>query len=410
MSLYIGDKWLAEGLAVPISVTVNNGDGGTNVITTESPDIRFKVVQGTTHLGKCYSYTQKNLRESGDQYNCIEYTFDGSEKKVRLSGSSTGGSDRVGYCFVDNDSNAIEKPEFISGESFTNIVLDIPSGAAKLYINGNNKVSPHLEIAVEDKMADKGYLSQLLGRFGRKLQYKEKFAWKPMPKAFIAFTFDDSLDCTSDIVDLFVSKGTPCCFGAIPERLLVGTSKGETILDAMNRAIAIGGEVLAHGSGTYGIVTADNIDDENYLYNKFVVNDQKFYDLGLNVRGIVRVGGSGNICGDPRTDEWVRLFYDYGDLYGVEEPHSHPRFSGTTYEDYKGAVDKAIADKTFCPLLFHQPPDWLETLLDYVIAQEGAEVSNYADVYDTYGSTEDIVNLNSRISAIEQNDGNEVKY
>lgn len=409
MSLYVGNKWMAEGLAVPISVTVNNG-GDTSVITAESFNIRFKAVVGVTHVGSCYSYTQKSIRGTGNQYNCIEYAFDGSEKKIRFSGATAGGSDRLAYCFVDDDLNVIEKPEFISGELYENIVLDIPQGATKVYINGNGYESPHLEVAVEDKMSDSGYLSQLLGRFGKKIQYKDKFAWKPMPKAFIAFTFDDSNDDISSIVDMFVSKGVPCCFGAIPDKLLMGTSAGETVLDAMKRAIAVGGEVLAHGNGTDGIVTADNIDDENYLYNKFVINDQKFFDFGLNVRGIVRVGGKGNICYDSRTDEWVRLFYDYGDMYGVAEPHNHPRFSGTTYEDYKGAVDKAIADKTFCPLLFHQAPDWLETLLDYVIAHEGAAVSNYADVYDTYGSTEDIVNLNSRISAIEQNDGNEVKY
>lgn len=402
MSLYIGDKWMAESLAVPVSVTVNNGG------VAEASNIRFKAVQGITHVGSCFSYTQKSMRETGPQYNCIEYTFDGSEKKIRMSGASTGGSDRVAYCFVDDELNAIKKADFVSGEKFENVVLDIPSGATKVYINGNNYESPHLEVAVEDKLSDSGYLAQLLGRFGKKIQYKDKFAWKPMAKAHIAFTFDDSLDETSAIADLFVRKNVPCCFGAIPDKLLMGTSAGETVLDAMNRVIAIGGEVLAHGNADE-IVTAENIDDENHLYNKFVINHQKFIDLGLNVRGVVRVGGSGNICGDSRTDEWVRLFYDYGDLYGIEEPHNHARYSGTTYEDYKEAVDKAIANKTFCPLLFHQPADWIETLIDYVMEQ-GAVISNYADVYDTYGSTAEMVALESRISAIEGNDGNGVKY
>lgn len=403
MSLYIGDKWMAESLAVPVSVTVNNGG------VVEENNIRFKAVQGITHVGKCYNFSQKNVQGKGEQYNCIEYTFDGSEKKVRFSGATSGSSSCVSYCFVDDALNVIAKAEFKSGELFENVVLDIPSGATKVYINGNGYESPHLEVAVEDKMADTGYLSQLLGRFGKKLQYKDKFAWKPMPKAHIAFTFDDSLDDVPAIVDLFISKDVPCCFGAIPDKLLTGTSAGETILDAMKRAVEHGGEVLGHGNAAQEIVTADNIDDMNFLYTKFVINHQKFIDFGLNVRGVVRVGGSGNICHDPRTDEWVRLFYDYGDAYGVEEPHNHPRFSGTTYEDYKGAVDKAIANNTFCPLLFHQAPDWLETLIDYTIAQ-GAVVSNYANVYDTYGSTADMVALESRISAIEQNDGNGVKY
>lgn len=382
--------------------------GGSGGATTKKNNVRFKAVVGITHVGECYSYTQKNLRGTGAQYNCIEYSFDGTEKAVRFSGATTGGSDRLGYCFVDDDLNVISKPEFASGELFENVVMEIPTGSTKLFINGNGYESPHLEIGVEDKMSDSGYLAQLLGRFGKKLQYNDKFAWKPMPNAYIAFTFDDSLENTSEIADLFIRKGVPCCFGAIPDKLLMGTNAGETILDAMNRVVAIGGEVLAHGNASE-IVTEENIDDENFLYNKFVINHQKFNDFGLNVRGVVRVGGSGNICGDVRTDKWVRLFYDYGDLYGIEEPHNHPRFSGTTYEDYKGAVDKAIANKTFCPLLFHQPPEWLETLIDYTIEQ-GAVISNYADVYDTYGSIEEMVAIENRLSAIEQNDGNEVKY
>lgn len=401
---YIGDNgnWYISGTDTGVPASGGNSEisGGVN--------IRFKAVTGVIHLGGCYSYTQKAMRETGKQYNCIEYTFDGSEKAVRFSGASTGASDRVAYCFVNANLDAIKKADFVSGECFENVVMNIPQGTTKLFINGNGYESPHLEVAVEDLMADSGYLSQLLGRFGKRLQYKDKFAWKPMEKAHIAFTFDDSLDQTSEIADLFVRKGVPCCFGAIPDKLLVGTSAGETVLDAMNRVIAIGGEVLAHGNGDE-IITAENIDDENHLYSKFIVNHQKFIDFGLNVRGVVRVGGDGNICGDSRTDEWVRLFYDYGDLYGVKEPYNHARYSGTTYEDYKGAVDRAIANRSFCPLLFHQPPEWLETLLDYAISQ-GAVISNYSDVYDTYGSTEDYVNLDSRLLAIEQADGNGVKY
>lgn len=385
-----------------------DGKDSAETNNAQKSEIRFKAVIGITHVGECYSYTQKNLRGTGSQYNCIEYSFDGAEKAVRFSGATTGGSDRLGYCFVDDDLNVISKPEFISGQLFENVVMEIPAGATKIFVNGNGYESPHLEVGVEDKMSDSRYLPQLLGRFGRKLQYKDKFAWKPMPNAYIAFTFDDSLESTSEIADLFIRKGVPCCFGAIPDKLLMGTTAGETILDAMNRVIAIGGEVLAHGNASE-IITEENISDENHLYNKFVINHQKYIDFGLTVRGVVRVGGSGNVCGDPRTDEWVRLFYDYGDLYGVNAPYNHTRFSGSSYDDYKKAVDKAIADKSFCPLLFHNSPDWLETLIDYVIEQ-GAVISNYADVYDTYGSTEDMITIERRLSAVEGSDGNEVKY
>lgn len=384
---------------------ISGNGGGEN---TQERNFRFKPVDIVAYAGKCYDYKQKNVIEKGTQYNCLEYSFDGTEKLVRISGATTGSSGCVSYCFVDSDYNALNKADFISGELFENVILYIPTGAKKIFVNGTNYESAHIEVAVEDKMADSGYLAQLLGRFGKKIQYKDKFAWKPMPKAHIVFTFDDSLNETSEIADLFVRKGVPCCFGAIPDKLLMGTNAGETVLNAMKRVIDIGGEVLAHGNNDE-MVSEENIDDKNFLYNKFVINHQKFIDFGLNVRGVVRVGGSGNICNDLRTDEWVRLFYDYGDLYGVNEPYNHARFSASAYDHYKSEIDEAIASKTFCPLLFHQPPSWLETLIDYAIEQ-GAVISNYADVYDTYGSTEEMVELEKRISAIENNDGNEVKY
>lgn len=382
------------------------GSGGAGAI--DGASYRWQYVAGEITPNSLFNHTTNSI--GGIQlYSTIRYVLNG-EKKIRFSGANSGSSSKLAYAFLDENGNVLSIPEFVSGKLFRDKVVDVPQGAYEVRINGNNYVSAHLEVAVEDLRADIRTLPYLLDDFGRRLQYKENFAWKPMPKAHIAFTYDDSLEDTASIVDMFVRKGVPCCFGAIPEKLNMGLSNGETIAQAMQRGVdAVGCEVLAHGSAGYEIVTQENIDNMDFLYNKFVVNKKKFEDFGFVVRGTVRVGGTGNICNDERTDEWVRLFFDYGDLYGVEEPHNHPRFSGTTYEDYKGAVDKAIANKTFCPLLFHQAPDWLETLIDYTIAQ-GAVVSNYADVYDTYGSTADMVALESRISAIEQNDGNGVKY
>lgn len=409
MSIYIGNKFMAESLAVPISVTVNNGD------VIGDSNYRFKFVEGTIHPKYCWSTTQLQLRESGNLYACIEYELKGA-KYIRFTGATGGASDRVAWCFVDDNNAVVSCAPYVNGEIFKNEVMAVPDGAVKVYINGTSNQSPHLEVYVEDALGDKRYLNQLLGRFGKKLQYNEEFAWKPMDKGYIAFTFDDSLTASvSEVVDLFISKGVPCCFGAIPDYLLKTTDSGnETILDAMKRAISeVGAEVLSHGNADE-IVTIDNIDDKEHLFNKFVVNMQKFLDYGLDVRGVVRVGGDGNICNDSRTDEWVRLFYDYGDLYGIKEPYNHSRFSGSTYDQYKAVVDKAIAEHTFCPLLFHAPPEWLEELIDYTIEQGGV-ITNYAYVYDTFGSTVDEVNMLTRLEAVENTinniaDGNEVSY
>lgn len=388
---------------------VSGGSGETITVYNET-SYRWQYVSGEIYPNSMYNYTTNAIEGAGTLYTCVHYIFNG-EKKIRFSGTTSGGSARLAYAFVDKDGNTVKVPEFVKGELYTDTILDVPENAYEIYINGNNYVSPHLEVAVEDLRADLKTLPYLLSDFGKKLQYKEKFAWKSMNTGYIAFTFDDSLDDTADIVDLFISKGVPCCFGAIPEKLNMGLENGETIAKAMKRGVeAVGCEVLAHGGSGNEIVVESNIDDMDFLYNKFVVNKQKLVDFGFNVRGTVRVGGSGNICNDPRTDEWVRLFFDYGDLYGLEEPYNHARASiGTGIDGYKLVIDEAVSKKKFEPILFHQCPDYMGELIDYAISK-GAVICNYATVYDTFGSTEEMVSLDSRISAIEQNNGNEVSY
>jgi hypothetical protein len=331
------------------------------------------------------------------------------EKKIKFSGANTGSSSHCAYVFLDVAGNILAKNEWEKMATYKNIVLDVPEGAYEVYINGNGGQSPFLEAAVEDTMADIHTLPYLLGEFGRKISYKDNFAWKPMPAGHIAFTFDDSVDATYQIVDLFVSKGVPCVFGCIPEKLNMSLVNGETIAQCMQRGVEdVGCEVVAHGGY---IVTEENIDDMNYLYEKFVVYKQKIVDFGFNVRGIFRTGGNGNICNDPRTDVWVRLLFDYSDLHGLEEPYNHARTSVTaSVENYKAVIDKAVANKTFTPILFHQPPEYLEELIDYAI-EKGAVICNYADVYDTYGSTVEKVDIENRLKALEGiENGNGVTY
>ena len=362
------------------------------------------------YLTQCWNYDTKQLKDMGALYSCMKYVFNG-EKQVRISGVDTGTWQCVAYCFVDENNDVISMAEYVKGTTYKNLVLNVPSNAYALYVNGNNYASAYIEVLTEDTMGDTRYLPYLLTNFGKKLQYKEEFQWKEIPEPLIAFTFDDSLPSTSDIIDLFISKGVPCCFGAIPELLNMGVNSGETLAQAMQRGVdAVGCEVLAHGNSGYEIVTDENIDDMNFLYNKFVVNKQKFLDHGFNVRGVVRVGGSGNICFDKRTDEWVRLFFDYGDAYGINEPQNHPRVSsGSSIEADKASIDKAIANKGFTSLLFHQPPEYLGELIDYAI-EKGARICNYAYAYDTYGSTKKEVSILNRLDAIEKANGNEVVY
>lgn len=403
------------GSSVYYDVELENGElvitkmNGTDTAPTKK-DYRWKYVPGTVTTKSVFNYNSRTVESASDQYAVLYYVFNG-EKRIRFSGATTGSSNKLAYAFVSQDGNIVKVPSYVKGEVFEDVELDVPDGSYAIYINGNNYMSAHLEVAAEDLQANLKTLQPLLSNYAKKISYRDTFAWKPMPTGYVAFTFDDSLDDVADVVDLFISKNVPCCFGAIPEKMNMGLSNGETVAEAMMRGVnAVGCEVLAHGFSGTEIVTANNIDDLNFLYNKFVVNKQKLIDFGFNVRGCVRVGGSGNICNDPRTDVWVRLFFDYCDLYGIAEPYNHPRISiNTGLEGYKAAIDDAITNRTFAPILFHQCPDYIGDLIDYAINQ-GAVVCNYATVYDTFGSTTEQVGILNRLAALENSNGNEVSY
>ena len=378
-----------------------DGQGDNNY----NSSFRWKKV-GIYHPGCQYGIKSKSVYSVAAQYTALSYELNG-EKLIKFSGACGGSSDRCAYAFVDENNNDLGHSEWVSMKTFSNIVLQVPENAKKVFINGNGYESPYLEVAVEDSMGDMHNTQYLLNEFGKRLQYKDEFQWKPMPTGLVAFTFDDSIDTTYSIVDLFIRKGVPCCFGAIPSKLYMSLSNGETIAQAMQRGIdEVDCEVLAHGGY---IVTEANVNDENYLFEKFVTYKQKLVGAGFNVRGIVRTGGSDdlgneNLCGDKRTDEWCRLFFDYGDLYGINEPYNHPRVSVSTEDGYKQAIDDAVQNKGFASLLFHQPPDYLEGLIDYAISK-GALICNYSYAYDTYGSTKNEVRMLNRIASLEENAG-----
>lgn len=396
------------------------GGGGSDIETVKAlikeNEYRWENANALVYPCSYFNTGTNTLAQGGaGLYSCLKYQFDGTEKRIRFSANTGGSAKYLAYTFLNGSGAVIAKPSFVSGEAYKDVEMDVPEGASILWLNGNNYVSVHLEVSRNDIRSNPKTLDKLLKEITRKVSYRDKFAWKPLPSGLIAFTFDDSLEDIGAVTDIFIQKGVPCCYGAIPEKLNMGINSGavgeETIAMAMMRGVnAVGCEVLAHGASATEIVVEENIDDMNFLYNKFVINKRKFMDFGFDVRGTVRVGGSGNITHDKRTDVWCRLFFDYGDAYGIEEPYNHTRFSGSTTQSYYDAIDRALARKEFLPLLFHGADlTELPRMIDYVLAN-GGQIVNYADTYDTYGSTVETVDILNRLSSLENSDGNEVAY
>ena len=211
------------------------------------------------------------------------------------------------------------------------------------------------------------------------------FAWGKLPHAMIALVVDDCLpDVISGCVNNAQAKQIPLNMAIITDKFNQQATN-ETVVQAIKRGIANGGEALMHGNT---IITEDNIDNEDYLKLTFLTKKEVAIQNGINPRGFIVMGGGGEIYGDPRTDRWVRALYDYSDGYGLEgiEPYYHRRLGPTSLIEAKTYIDDAVANKKFIVIFAHKWWDWWGDMIDYAKAQ-GAEFTTYAYIYDKYGST-----------------------
>ncbi len=236
---------------------------------------------------------------------------------------------------------------------------------------------------------------------------KNNFAFRDMPTAQCVLILDDCLPSViTTCVNNAKAKNVPLNMSAISSHFNELTKQEtETVLQAIKRGIANGGEVLLHGDGT---INETNIGNEDFLKQKFLDEKETFIANGLNPRGVIVSGGGDEIYGDSRTDRWVRALFDYSDGYGTSEPYYHRRYAPTTLEQAKGYIDSAVANKSFCPIFAHKWYDFWDEMIDYAVSK-GAVWTTYANVYDTYGTTASVKALENRLKALESNSGTVTK-
>lgn len=232
--------------------------------------------------------------------------------------------------------------------------------------------------------------------------HKNDFAWAEMPHAMIALVVDD---CTPEVISECVTnaktKNIPLNMAYI-NLFFDQQATNETVLEAIKRGVANGGEALQHGNGAIG---ADNIDDFATLKNKLLTNKEDAIARGLNPRGMILIGGktpanNDPIYGDPRTDKWVRALYDYSDGYGTSEPYYHRRKGTSSLAEAKVYIDDAVANKSFLVIFGHSWQSHWNDMINYAKAQ-GAEFVTYSYVYDKYGTTKAEKLSEARIKALE---------
>jgi hypothetical protein len=155
--------------------------------------------------------------------------------------------------------------------------------------------------------------------------------------------------------------------------------------------VANGGEVLNHRATP---ITADNINDYDTLYNYFVIPKMRLEKLGFDVNGIILAGGIGQITGSKITDMWVRSYYQYSDLLGIQsmaEPYYHPRnnIGNKTLAEWKSYIDKIDAASSSWDIIYthgrHEKPlVEVQELLEYIKTKPNIEVKTYKGIHDTH--------------------------
>ena len=238
-------------------------------------------------------------------------------------------------------------------------------------------------------------------------QAKNDFAWNAYDKGYVTLVMDDTRDQTGQFADLFISKNTPLCIGAIPSflgNLVQNSNHGTTIKEVLNAVVENGGEILAHGGGTFSAaLTADSTD---YDYYHTIVDSKKVLTkAGYEINGIITIGGGTTAPDYGKCVKLMRPYYRYSDYYGhktgvIQYDHERLGCYGLTLDNLKEKVDECVANKSWLVMFWHNTNeitlDNMSALIDY-ISTVNAEIITYKDLHDRFGSSK----LEQRLKALE---------
>lgn len=313
-------------------------------------------------------------------------------------------------------------------------VIRIPSGGAILIVHAYGSdivlekfsdVSFDIEKEIEDTIGNlllsNGNLAFVKKAYEKGIcneQIKNDYSWEAPEKLYVSFTFDDSNADISDIQTLFESKGVPCCYATIPSKLENITNSGETVKEVLQRAVANGGEVLAH----WGSPLTSESTDEDYE-NVYVGAKKTLFDAGFEVNGIITAGGTNYNTQDfVKCVEKARPYYKFGDLTSytnqrVEQYYNMRKYLVTDTETnreqivdfvsngqlfYDGNVNAPFGKPNWLILASHGTSDGVTTdilsdLIDYILEQPNVEIVTMSTAFEAGRSSK----LEKRIKALE---------
>ena len=251
-----GKQWTRDGLYI---------DDSTNKVGATAPDDYISVKENEVYFVRLYGIGDLYTGVNGDEWHIttpIVY-FDDDGNCVGYALSSTASASKSG------------------------VEITIPAGATRMYISNYNNQN----ISIQKKLTlNKVEFNSIKNKQDTILNYvdsnyenvtSDPIIYGELDKAYITFVNDDSRPNVDQFADLFISKNVPLCFAAVSDNLLnTASNLTETRLDVALRVQQAGGEILAHNAP---VVTADTINDSNFMYNYFVVQKQLLNNLVANI-------------------------------------------------------------------------------------------------------------------------------
>ena len=301
--------------------------------------------------------------------------------------------------FLDDNDKVIQFYSYMQSTTLTDQIVKVPTGATKMHLSffkGQryqiDKVSYVTGVDLEE--IDLEWYEQ---QCEKKLKENQELSWKnitqkPLDKAYITFVLDDCRSDMDQVADIFEKYDMPLCISAIYNHLWNSASQGaESRLEVCRRVEKNGGEILCHSAE---VMTQEKLQDFSTKYRHFYKEKKYLQAFGFDVQGIILAGGEGQVAGSQESDAWIRTFFDYSDLYGMEEkgePYYHGRtWLGNYWDSYEEVIQKTVKEKKWVSFYFHGlsevNQEMLEGILQYVsqIPQEELEVTNYRTIYEKY--------------------------
>lgn len=406
--LYLELSFLAEIFAWEYQIG-ENGEAiisDKNITLENNSSVVYEPVVFEVMVGKYWSVLGKVMDAGllgdgyGNRFSCTKpesYVKVMEGERLRFNFYCSWIPEVASVLFLDDDDKVIQFYAYTHSTTLTDCIVTVPKGATKMHLSffNNQKYQIDRVRYVEGADLEKVDLEWYEEQCNVKLEENQKVSWqntsnKPLDKGYVTFVLDDCRGDMDSVADLFEEYEIPLCIGAIHDQLYNSTSGGkESRLDVCRRVVQNGGEILAHNAEP---LTEELLDDFQTKSEHFYKDKKYLEAYGFKVQGIILAGGEGQVAGSEKSDAWVRTYFNYSDLYGIQEkgePYYHQRLWLINCKDnYKKIINDAVENKQWVSFFFHEfaevDKEKVEEILQYVssMSKEKLEVTNYSTIYE----------------------------